>query len=223
MKKILLIACILFVKQNYALSQNIKCNRQANFGKKTICLPQIDGYQECYTDPIVKQLADATEVPINTVLGFYLSNRTHGKKDSLGLISFDDYFKVYGTKEIENLKCDESLLEQMIQVLSANFITRNWEELSKEIDKIGLDAEIGVPVVIENYRLNTESFTMVMLTKYGFEGLEPYTLAMTINGYLKNERLIWMAYYLNYEDQLTIQKLKDRSNIILQELITAAE
>ena len=67
------------------------------FGDKEICLPKIDGYQECYTNPIVKRIADATEVPANTVLGFYLNNETYDKRDSLGLISFDDYFKIYGT------------------------------------------------------------------------------------------------------------------------------
>lgn len=201
----------------------MNCDREANFGEKQICLPQIDGYQECYTDSIVKQLADATEVSMNSVLGFYLNNETYDKKDSLGIINFDDYFKVYGTNEIQNYNADEALLEQMIQVLSGNFINKNWEEMSNEVDKLGFDVEVGVPILIDNYRINSESFSIVLITKYAFEGIEPYTLAMTMNGYLINERLVWMAYYLNYEDQETINILKNKSNFILQKLTETRE
>lgn len=222
-KKIMIIATIIIANLYSVFAQDSICARQAIFGEKNICLPQINGYQECYTDSIVKQLADATEVPINSVLGFYLSNEIYGKKDSLGQISFDDYFKIYGTKEIQNLKADKPILEQMIQMLSGNFISKNWAELSQEIDKVGLDAEIGVPIVIENYRINDESFTMVLLTNYAFEGIEPYTMAMTMNGYLKSERLVWMAYYLNYKNQETIETLKEKSNFILEELIDAGK
>ena len=109
----------------------------------------------------------------------------------------------------------------MEEILSQNFIKENWDEFSKEIDKIEIEAEIGVPTFIEKYNANKESFSFIMLTKYNFEGIEPYTLAMTINGYLKNDRLIWMAYYLNYEEPKTIDILKTKSNKLLVELLRA--
>lgn len=222
-KTILLVGLFLITNLSTIISQNVKCNRNAIFGDKEICLPNINGYQECYSDPIVKQLADATEVPINSVLGFYLSDEIYAKRDSLGLINFDNYFKIYGTKEIQNYSADGNFLEQMLQLLSGNFIEKNWQEVSKEIDKTGFDVEIGVPIVIEKYSINDESFTMVILTKYEIEGIEPYTLATTINGYLKNKRLIWMAYYLNYKEQETIELLKSKSNFILKELTDAGK
>ena len=51
-----------------------------------IYLAQIEGYLECYTEPIVKEIGVATEVSINEVLRFYIDNKTFDKKDSLGLL-----------------------------------------------------------------------------------------------------------------------------------------
>jgi hypothetical protein len=64
-------------------------------------LPEISGYQECYLDPSVKSIADATEVPANMVLGYYITNETLKKKDSLGLFVSSNYFKIYGTKQLK--------------------------------------------------------------------------------------------------------------------------
>ncbi len=222
MKKLLLSAMIIIVSQYVAHSQHTPCNREATFGEKKICLPAIDGYQECYTETVVKELADATEVSMNSVLGFYLKTETYDAMDSLGLVNIDDYFKVYATNDLQNYQADGSLLDDMRQMLSDNFITKNWDELSKEIDQVGLDAEIGVPVVIDSYRQNSESFSMVLLVKYAFEGIPPYTMAMTVNGYLSNDRLVWMAYYLKYEDQETIDRLKSKSHTIVSELLKAS-
>jgi len=221
MKKILIIISIIILNHFFVSAQNTECSRVSDFGSKAICLPNIKGYQECYTIPMVKELADATESPMNAVLGFYLNNEVYSKKDSLGSINFDDYFKIYGTKQIQNITADNSTLEQMTELLSSNFISKNWDEMSQEIDKMGLDTEIGVPIVVDDYKINDESFTIVMLTKYASEGYKSHTLAMTINGYLANERLVWMAYYLQYTNQETINHLKDKSDYILQKLIDA--
>ena len=223
MKKLLVSIIALVISTVWINAQGSECVRKANFGTSKICLAKIDGYEECYKDSIVKQLADNTEVQANTILGFYLNDNIYDKRDSIGLISFDDYFKVYGTKQLQDYKADSALLDQMLQLVSENFVTKNWDEISTEIGKIGIELEVGAPIVIENYRLNDKSFTLVMLTKYDFEGIEPYTLAMTINGYLKNEKLIWMAYYLNYKDQKTIDNLKVKSDHILERLINSTE
>jgi hypothetical protein len=58
-----------------------------------------------------------------------------------------------------------------------------------------------------------------MLTKYALEGIEPYTLAISINGLLINDRVIWMAYYLNYKGEETIISLANKSNDIVRKLL----
>jgi len=221
MEKIIFIGIAFTLSFNMLFSQESNCFDKSQFGEKEICLPKIDGYHQCYSIPIIKQLADATEVQTNMVLGYYLNDETYNNIDSIGLISFDDYFKIYGVKEIQNYDADIGFLNQMEELLTQSFVKDNWEQISNEIDKLEIEAEIGVPQFVEKYNLNKESFSLVMLTKYDIEGTEPYTLVMTINGYLSNERLVWMAYYLNYEDSKTVEQLKTKSNKILSKLIEA--
>jgi len=205
------------------LAQEADCSRTTEFGAAEICLPKMEGYQECYLYPVVKELADRLEVPANRVLGFYLNDEIHAKKDSLGLISFDDFFKVYGTKQIEGYEADREFLNEMQGLITGNFISANWEQVEKEVDQIGLDLEIGVPKLIKVYNYNKDSFTTIMLAKYQIEGAEPYTLAMTINGLLINQRLIWMAYYLRYEGEETITRLQKNSDLILSKFLESEE
>ncbi len=223
MKLFITLSIILLTSSNLTFAQKNKCVRQANFGTAKICLPQIDGYEECYTYPIIKELADKTEVPANNVLGYYINNKIFSKKDSLGIINYDDFFKVYATKQIKDVKADASLLKSLKEMFDKQFIKENWEEISKDIDQLGNNTKIGVPTVIEDYSINKKSFTFIMLAKYDPEGQEPYTVAMTINAYINADRLIWMAYYLNYENLETIVRLKKNSNRILNELIMAGQ
>lgn len=199
-------------------AQDNDCARMTNFGTAEICLPVIDGYKECYPDSIVKQMADATEVPVNMVIGFYLNDETYAKKDSFGLFTFDDYFKIYGTKQIKDYQADESLLHEIQDVLAGSFIEKNWDVLKKEMSEVNSKVKIEAPTIIKKYNINDASFTYIMLTEYAIEGMKPHTMAMSINGYLSNERLIWMAYYLNYQDEETMVKLQKKSNFILAEL-----
>lgn len=221
MKNTLSILLILLVSNSWVYAQEKGCARTTYFGEVPICLPQIKGYQECYPDSIVKQLADATEAPANSVLGFYLNNPTYDNKDSIGLINFDNYFKLYGTKQIQDYRADPAFLKEMQGLLSGNFISKNWDVLKEEIDKVGLEIEVGVPVVIKNYSLNKKSFTYLLLTKYEIPEREAYTMAIAISGLLINERLVWMAYYLNYEGEATIAKLQQNSNSILRRVLKA--
>lgn len=223
MKNIIHVFLMLLMANCWGWTQENDCARVTNFGKAEICLPQIEGYKECYSDTIVKQLADGTEVPENMVLGFYLTDQVYAKKDSIGLFKFDDYFKVYGTRQVKDYEADTQALQELQAMLTGSFISRNWNEMEKEIDGIGLDIEIGVPTVIKTYSLNDQSFTLVMLTKYQLEEEEPFTMAMSISGVLMSERLIWLAYYLDYTGEAAVSSLQEKSNIILNELLGSEE
>lgn len=223
MKIIVTIAAILFVSCNFLNAQNSKCVREAKFGDAKICLPEINGYTECYNDPIVKELADKTEVAENIVLGFYFNNEVFRRRDSLGYIDYDDYFKVYATKLFSTLEANTNILEKLKERITQNFVKKKWIELSKEIQETGFIDKIDEPILIESYSMNQSSFSAVLLAKYIVQGREPYTMAMTLNGYIKEDRFVWMAYYLNYENGETIERLKKNSNQILEKLINSGE
>lgn len=222
MKKItaLLLFCLF---QLTAYSQATSCARVTNFGTADLCLPAIEGLKECYLEPKVTTIADATEAAMNTVLGFYLSDDTYARKAELGTFSFDNYCKFYGTNQIENIDFGQDMLQEMNKVIGGNFIKKNWETIKSHTDDLGFDIEIGQPVEIENYSLNEKSFTYVMLTKYQISETESYTLAMTISGILVNKRMVWMAYYLNYENEETIEQVKKKSNEIISSFININE
>jgi len=221
LKKIGNIILVLMLLSSWVSAQKNHCVRKASFGKAEICLPKVKGYQECYMEPTVKSLADGTELPINMVLGYYLNNATYARKDSLGSFRFEDYFKVYGTKQVENFKADVKLLNTVEGLLADNFISKNWDAVHKEIDKIGLDIEIGTPAIIKKYKLNKHSFTYVIIATYEHKEVDTFTLAMTISGMLVEEKLVWMAYYLNYQGEETIAQLQDNSDRILRKLMVA--
>ncbi|MBO3698443.1 hypothetical protein [Roseivirga sp. E12] len=217
--KLLLTTFLLFANTIFAQCQENNCDRHTKFGDVNLCLAKIEGYQEAYSIPLVKELADGTEVPANTVLGFYLNDETYQRANELGQFEFDDYFKIYGTKQLMNYKANKESLKEMYAVLSDNFFTKNWDTMEKEVDKISQGIEIGVPIVIKSYYTSENSFTYVMITKYQPEGQEPYSLAMTMNGMVIQERLIWMAYYLNYEGEETIATLQSNSDRIVSTIL----
>lgn len=219
MTKISFIVLLFSLSLNSTFAQKANCQRVTIFGNLSLCLPNIKGYEESYSNSNVKELADATEVPANRVLGFYLNKETFKRVDSLGEFSFDDYFKVYGTRQIENYEADKGSLKEMYSVIEGNFISKNWENVEKEIDKIGLDLEIGVPIMVKSYYLNENTFSFVLITKYQPEGEDSYTLAMTMNGLLIKNRLVWVAYYLNYNGDETITLLQKNSDRIIKSLL----
>jgi len=218
MTKALLVFFALIITQ-ISQAQEEACARTTSFGGVEICLKKVAGYKESYLTPVVKAHADATEVPANTVLGYYLNNTDYGSGKNIDVTVLDDYFKIYGTLAVKDYEANSDLLNQLQTMVADNFISKNWDEVSKDIDKLGLDVEIGKPVMIDSYNLNPDSFTLVLLIKYMPEGAEPYTRAMTMNGIIINNRLVWMAYYLMYEEPGTIEKLKANSDKILAQLM----
>ncbi len=206
-----------------AQSQESLCQRITNFGDVQLCLPTIETYQECYMESGIKELADAAEVPINEVLGFYIDDSTYHKKDQIDNIQFDNYFKIYGTKEIQYENITKIELNQTYDLLKSNFIITNWDSIVHELDKTGLQIDIGVPTKVDDYRITDESFTIILLVKYQISENDFYTMAMTINGMLINKRMIWMAYYLEFEGKTTIEKLKINSNKILDKILESNE
>lgn len=158
---------------------------------------------------------------LNQVLGFYLNEEVYSKKDSIGLFKFDDYFKVYGTLQIKDYPADAAALKEMEKVLSGNFIQKNWDQIQAAVDELGAEIEIGTPTMVKNYNLNDQSMTFVLISKISVEGSEPQMTALTMNGFIQNDRMIWMAYYLTYEGKESIEEIQTKSNFILNLLCKA--
>lgn len=202
------------------ISQSTDCLRTAKFGTTDICIPDVKGYEECYLNPEVKLFADATEAPVNMVLGYYINDESYAVYDTIDILN--DFFKIYGTKEIQNLPANKEVITEMGSMLKGNFLIKNWDEMTKYVEDSGLDVEVGVPTVVKSYNLNEESFTMLMIIKYDIAGFEPYDMCIAMNGFLSNDRMVWMAYYLIYDGEETMNKVESKSNEILSSLQKAS-
>ncbi len=203
------------------LTQEVDCHRKSPFGKKEICLPTIDGYQECYLEAPITEMADATEVPTNRVLGYYLDTMTYNRKSELGTFQFDNYFKIYGTLDVQDYEAQEGEMDQIFAAVKESFVPGMWEETKGLIDEKGLGVQVGQPVLLEDYRFSDQSFTCVALISYSTPEIPDVTMAMTVNGLLLHNRIVWMAYYLMYENADTLIELKNNSNILIDEILKA--
>lgn len=207
----------LLLSSNLIHAQTADCSRTTNFGATEICLPSIEGYQECYLQPLIKQMADRTEVASNQVLGFYLNHETREHIDSLVDEGINDYFKFYATKQLKDQKVDTNMLNEMRTTVSGNFIEKNWEELAKELDY--LKVTVNTPTIVKSYKANSHSFSCVIIANYQMETGENTPLVMSINGIVVKEKLIWMAYYFRYENEKTVDQVVEKTNLIITELL----
>lgn len=205
----------LFLFSGFISAQTDNCARQGLFGDTPFCLPVIEGWNECYTLPQVKERADATEAPTNTVLGYYICDSNYVHIDNLENTDLNNFFKVYGTNAISQIDTDTSYLNEIEGLFNGNFFDEKWEDIGDEIEGLLDNVTVGVPKGIETYKLSDDSFTSIMLIKYNVEGYGSFTMSMACSGMIINKRIIWLAYYLLYEDKSTIDMLKKNNETII--------
>lgn len=199
------------------ISNEKSCDKSVRFGNIDVCLPEIDGMTECYSNPMVKERADNTEYEGNSELGFYLNNETYKKVNKINEINFDDYFKIYATKSFAYKKFELPELNNMANKMEGNYIKTNWSELKKKAEKNRDFVSIGKPVLLDSYIPNKNIRTFVMLTKYNVDNTE-FIMVATLNMVLIKEHLIWLAYYKNYNGEESINKAKSKNDYIVLRL-----
>ncbi len=203
------------IKENF---EAIQCDNSVTYGNINICLPVIDGMEECYSVPNVKKLADQFEPEVSTVLGFYINNKTYNQVDKLNEISFDDYFKISAANNLKEFEAGKSQLNQMANMLESNFLKANWSEIKDKIDNQLDFISIGQPVLIESYSPHNEIKTFIMIIKYQGEDFE-YVMIMSSNMLIIKERLIYLNYYKIYEGEKSITNLKAKNDYIVLRLM----
>lgn len=208
----LLMGCSNSGQKNTA-DEKAKCKHSVPFGDIEICLPEIDGMTECYERPNVKALADKFEYEGNEVKAFYINNETYKKVDSLDKIVYDDYFKIYITKTMTGQKAGTAQLDEMTKMLEGNFLQENWDELKGKLNKSLDFISVGQPVLVENYSPHKNIRTFIMLIKYQMEGYEQVIVG-TMDILLIKDRLVWLAYYKNYDGEESIKKAKAKNDYI---------
>ena len=105
-KLILLLLFILLYIPAWGNTQ--ECSRIVLFGDTEICLPNIAGMKESYSNLTVKTYADLLTAPDEIILGYYLNNDDYNKINTTFLSEglSKDFAKIYSLETIANISVD---------------------------------------------------------------------------------------------------------------------
>lgn len=196
------------------IDAKMECDNTVPFGDINICLPIVDGMTECYSTPIVKARADENNFEGNSILAYYISDADYKQVDNLDQIILDDYFQIYATNKLKGIKYGQSELNKMANMIEGNYINENWMDLKKNIETNHNYLSVGKPILIESYVPNSKIRTFVMLLKIISDGYE-YVLVTVMNIVQIKERLIYLAYYKDYDGEESIKKAKSKNDYIV--------
>ncbi|QNJ98100.1 hypothetical protein ALE3EI_1542 [Constantimarinum furrinae] len=196
------------------------CNTKSDFGNITLCLPHIEGQTECHTHPKVQRHLAKFEDPENVLLGYYLSDRTFERVDSLGHFSFDNYYKVYASKKVLGVEADRKMLKDVMALMTSGFLDMTAEELNKDKNFSKHQINISEPVLLEKYTLSGDASIMVALMRLSGEQSN-HLMAFTMGSVLIKKRLIFVAHYMDYTDESSIQTLKRNTEEFIKALNAA--
>jgi len=191
--------------------ESTACNNEVPFGNTIFCLPEIDGITECYKHPKVNLRAEEIEDLDNTTLGYYLNNETFAKADKIENINYDDYYKVYAPNVGKDYNMTTIEMKQVMSMMSTSFINKTLEETNEDIKNSGKEVQLSQPILIEKYDLNDRSSTLLVLMRVSGVNVDK-VMALSMSSLLVKERLIFVAHYLDYQDEKTINRLKENTS-----------
>ena len=186
-------------------------SNSALYGYVNIRLPHIKGMIECRNNPKVQQIIQQY-LESGPVLGYYLNQDTHRQIDILSEIAYDNYFMIYGDYQRENYRASVSDLEIAERNLEQTlFEGENFEQISSKIEEVYGTITAGQPALLEKYTPQQNVRTMLMLIKYKNDTGET-SIVSAINFILVKNRIVNLAYYMNYSGGTSIDKLKKKNN-----------
>lgn len=188
----------------------IPCDNEVYFGDTKFCLPEMKGFIECYNHPKVKSRADEIEDLDNTTLGYYLNDETYSKVNEIEDINYDNYYKIYAPIVGKDYNMTVSEMKQVMSMMSAGFIDKTLEETNEDIKKSGKGVQLSQPILIEKFDLNDRSSSLLVLMRVSGVNVDKI-MALSMSSVLSKNRLIFVAHYLDYEDEKTIAKLKENT------------
>ncbi len=202
--------CFLIKAQNTP-----NCSRKVNFGDVSICLPQIEGMNECYNQKIVKQKADENEIEQTELLGFYLNDFVYSKVDKINEFEFDDYFKIYSLDFAKGINFKTSDLDKMSDVITGNDKLIGWDKIITELNNNSNSTiSFDKPIYIDKYILNDKSRSAIFIN--GFKNNnKQYFILGSINTIVIKNRVFFVSYYLNFKDSDSLNSFKKKNDEII--------
>ncbi|PKA83540.1 hypothetical protein ATE92_1696 [Ulvibacter sp. MAR_2010_11] len=195
---------------NIDLVASKDCTRETTFGDLDICFPKIEGQTECYLHANVNARVNQFNDPENTILGYYLNNSVYEKVENLEGISYDDYYQIYAPNLAKNYTMSVAEMNQIMTMMTSGFLDKTMEDVNKSNSFSGKNLSIQQPMLIEKYPLNANSSTMIVLMRITND-TEDKVMAFSMNAVLVKKRIVFVAYYLNFDGEQSLTKLKSNT------------
>ena len=195
-----------------------RCDKTVTFGDIDICLPVFDNMVECSADPRIKSLIEISNYPGNTILAYYVNDNFFNKLGNLVQVSTDDYINFYVTNSLKGQPINDSLLNQMGNIMTENYLSENWVDLMKKLEKNLQYISVGRPVIIDMYSPSDNVRSFVMLTKIVVSNKENI-LVMTANLIRMKERMVFLAYYKEFNGEESIKSVKSNNDSVVFKLL----
>ena len=223
MKKLLTLCCIaasLLLGSCTRTADKGSADTSELYGYVNIRLPHIEGMNECHTHPAVMAFTERYRQS-GPILGYYLDDATYSRVDSLGRITFDNYFMIYGDYNRENYEAGATDLPLMQEQLERSLVGTNWQELGRRTEEVYNTLMVGQPAILQKYSPQPDVLTMIILMKYRQENGAESTVVSAANCILVKKRLLNMAYYMAYQNASTIDALKQRNDAAVKAFMAA--
>ena len=223
MKKLLTLCCIaasLLLGSCTRTADKGSADTSELYGYVNIRLPHIEGMNECHTHPAVMAFTERYRQS-GPILGYYLDDATYPRVDSLGRITFDNYFMIYGDYNRENYEAGATDLPLMQEQLERSLVGTNWQELGRRTEEVYNTLMVGQPAILQKYSPQPDVLTMIILMKYRQENGVESTVVSAANCILVKKRLLNMAYYMAYQNASTIDALKQRNDAAVKAFMAA--
>ncbi|MDR2120373.1 MAG: hypothetical protein LBP64_05810 [Tannerella sp.] len=187
------------------------CENSVFYGYVNICLPEIKGMKECLAHENVKKIVQPY-LAVGPVLGYYLNDDTYGKIDSLGTITYDTYFMLYGEYRHENYQASVDDLEQKTAGLEKSLFDREgFAQIEKNMGAVKAEK----PVLLEKYSPHPNVRTMIVIMKYKSDDGTETSVVSAANVILIKQRLLNLAYYVAYSGGKSIDDLKMKNEAVV--------
>lgn len=202
-------------KENSPL-QPIDCHSSIEFGDIFICLPEIEGMTECFSDPLIKIIKPQINTPENQILGLYLQNGRYPIVRGNREISInEEYIQIFAPISSMYLNVSKSDLNKATSEILERAIKSTWNDIKIKINQPGNVISIDRPTVIDEYFEREDAKTLLMISTISSNEGDQYVRLMAINFISIKSRLIVLAYYVNLEREDSYNQIKKKNSEIV--------
>jgi len=195
------------------------CENLVSFGDINICLPNLPLMKECYSEPLIKMIADLFKGSKNEeIIGFYLSETDYKQayENYLDDGTKDPYIKIFSYEDVKGVKADNEILNYMrVQSESLYEALEDYKTIERLEEKF--DVSFAKPILLENYQITPNSYSVVVLMSFSNE-VKNYVQVGIMNYILIKERVIAVAYYEEYSGMDQVSEIKSKNDFFILSL-----